>query len=1084
MCSRKRLPLFLIMALAVGLPAFSMTEGRFIRPPTPPTLQSTRDIMSPPMLSSGGDTAWIQVHNDSSNCPGDPLMGHGGEARGGPGPMETWCFEGGPGDSCGTNPPWDVRCFSHEDVRAKPSPMDMNYWHVDTYRAGQRTYCGDYALWCGSDSTWYGDPVECGTWASPPGYGDQWSCVAQLTLPDTFDVANGCTLFFDPRYDTECKYDYFYVDFWDGSEWLTLARFNATSNNAGDECGAPGGGNPDFWGNTDTDRLANVDWQERTDPPWPAFTAGIDAGQYSYTSGPKFRWRFESDGSASDASGVINTDGGAWIDNVRVLGDTDQYEEDFESAVLDPACWSLPDPDGVIDHWHIVHDPDPPYEGGDGGDPAGCSADSSHVYRARPEGGYPVSAEWRNGWYYRLMTPSIPITNSGCVVQYDTYQYASGVSCDYPDELVRFFDTEYGQWCPWINVDYELFWFPGVPQFDANMDVTYFMSDRYDSMQFAWYLVDVSQPGDFCRGKHAGTDLQVDNVSVGFYDADASLFGTRPQDFLHDTFFTGLCGYNAGFDAHDEDTVTYYWHEAHDLPRWNQLTFYVRDTDQISSVELLGSIDEGASWVTLTMTIDFWNYDPHLPRLDGDCYGTLCPSDFGIAEWDTGTAVWYCVKATDDLDNVTYFPAAADPMDPRHTGTAGDYLTFSVLPLYPADYSGARILLVNGYRTDQYSWAYDWAECLTDLDVRMPLVAMYEETLTDAGYCYDVYDIGGAASSMEIHPIWFDDYDAVVWFTGSDNGGRSLIDSTAQYAIRDFLAGGGKLVLCGDRLALNLQLCPPGYVCECGDALDGDFIYGIMGCWYKEEMATPFSKPYIYCDGVDSISVFGTPTSIDFDSLLIYRECPYPRDMSWVRAETSPPMGFTVQPLLDVLNPDVEIAHSAMYTEYLTAGQCVFVNFDLSACVNHEQTYCIPSNPAPPPYNAAAYEGRVELMRLILEDIFGLAPPGGGTAGTGEPSGPPETGHAWALAQNSPNPFARSTEIRYEVAEPCRARIAVYNTRGQVVRVLVDEAEEPGAYRAAWDGRSESGRRVSSGVYFYRIEAGAFTATRKMLILN
>jgi hypothetical protein len=1032
------------------------------------------------MLSSGGDTVWIQVHDDSSYCPGDPLMGHGGEATGGPGPLETWCFEGGPGDSCGTNPPWDVKCFSHEDVRAKPSPMDINYWHVDAYRADQRPYCGDYALWCGADSIWDGYPVECGTWASPPGYGDQWNCVAQLTLPDTFDVANGCTLFFDPRYDTECKYDYFYVDFWDGDEWKTLGTFNATSNNPGDECGVPNGGNPDFWGNTDIDRLTNIDWQERGTPSWPAFVAGIDSSQYSYQTGPLFRWRFVSDGAWSDADGRGNTDGGGWIDNVWVHGDTEQYVEDFESGNLDASYWSLPDPDGVIDQWHIVHDPDPPYEGGDGGDPSGCSSDSSHVYRARPEGGYPVSAPWRNGWFYRLMTPAIPITSSGCVVQYDQYQCYSDVSCDYPDEEIRLFDSEYGKWCPWINVDYELFSQYCGQSFDDDMDVTYFMSDRYDSMQFAWHLVDSSQLGDFCRNKHKGTDFQVDNVSVGFYNADASVFRAMSQDLLHDTFFTGLCGYNAGFDAYDDDTVSCYWHEAHDLPRWNQLCIYVRDNDEISSVELLGSIDEGASWQTVTMTID-WYYDPYGRHLDGDCYGTLCPSNFGIVDWETGTTVWYCVKATDDLSNVSYFPASADPMGPRHTGTADDYLTFSVLPLYPADYTGARILLVNGYRTDQFSWAYDWAECLLDLDMRMPVIDMYKRTLSDAGYCHDVYDIGGAGTSMEIHPIWFDDYDAVVWFTGTDNGSRNLIDSTAQYALRNFLGDGGKLVLCGDRLALNLQLCPPGYVCESGDALDGDFIYGIMGCDYRDEMVTPFNKPYIYCEGVESIDVFGTPTAIDFDSLLVYRECPYLRDMSWVRAETSPPMGFTVQPLLEVLNPDVEMAHHAMYTEYLGTGQCVFVNSDLSACVNHEETYCISPSPAAPPYNAAAYEGRVDLMKLILEDLFGLAPTGGGTAGTEGETG---TSYGWALAQNSPNPCVTSTEIRYEIAKPGRVRITVYNALGQVVRVLVDEQAEPGRHGAIWDGKSSSGGRISSGVYFYKMDAGGFSATKKMLVVN
>ena len=226
-----------------------------------------------------------------------------------------------------------------------------------------------------------------------------------------------------------------------------------------------------------------------------------------------------------------------------------------------------------------------------------------------------------------------------------------------------------------------------------------------------------------------------------------TLFSARPHELLHDTFLRDFCGFNSGFDARNVDTMSYYWHEAHDLPRWNRLNVYVRDTDQVASVELLGSIDEGATWQVVSMNIDFRGYDPHQPRLDGDCYGTLCPSDFGLVDWDVGTTVWYCIRATDDLDNVTYFPSAADPSGPEHTGGAGDYLTFSVLPLFPDGYSGTRVLLVNGYPSDQYHWAYDWAECLGEMDRRRPLVELYGQTLTDAGYCYDIYDIGGAGTA-------------------------------------------------------------------------------------------------------------------------------------------------------------------------------------------------------------------------------------------------------------------------------------------------------------------------------------------------
>jgi hypothetical protein len=953
--------------------------------------------------------------------------------------------------------------------------MGINYWHIDTYRADQRPYCGDYALWCGADSIWEGYPVECGTWQDPPGYGNRWNCIAHLTLPDTFGVANGCTLLFDPRYDTECKYDYFYIDMWDGDSWVTLATFNATSNNPGDECGSPSGGNPDFWGNTDIDRIANVDWQERSSPPWPAFVAGIDSSQYSYDSGPMFRWRFVSDASFSDADGRADMDGGAWIDNVWVWGDGIRYEEDFESGTLDTACWSLPDPDGVIDQWHIVHDPDPPYEGGDGGDRYTCVLDSSEVFRARPESGYPAGAPWRSGWFYRLVSPAVPMLNSGCILQYDSFICHYEYTCDYPEDRVRFYSATSGTWCPWIREPIYVptacwFW-----SFDRTVDWSWYAPADAESVQYCWDVEDVGSPGDFCWGKHKGTDYQIDNVSIGFYDADATLFSARGIDMLQDMFFTDLCAFNSSFDAYDEDTLDYYAGEAHPYPVLNQLFVEIRDNDLIQSVHLFGSLDEGASWVSVPMT-QYWPRDPQQPDLGGEYYGTLCPSDFSLAEWDTGTVVWYYVKCVDQLANDGYFPGTADPSHAYHTGGEKDYFEFSVLPLYPAEYTDTRLLLVNGNSRSYY----DYSPCLTRIDNIVPLDEIYMQTLTDAGYCFDRYDISGGGSNVHVHYLctWNTDYDAVIWYTGPYYS-NYLVDAEAQWAMRDYLGLGGKVVLAGDRLAFCMA---PEWLGGCGeDSMANGFLGGIMGTEYLEEMDSPFSKPYVYCAGVESLTILGTPTAISFDTLLVYRECPYLKDLSWIRAEPAPPSGYFAQPLLSVLNPDVAVADMVTYSEYMNIGQSVFINFDLSGSLNHARAYCSGGDPAVPAYGAAVYEGRVDLMRLILEDVFGLPPSGGGTAGG--PEGPGQR-YGWRLARNAPNPCASTTRIGFELPHRAEVNITVYNTLGQAVRVLVDASLDAGGHSVAWDGRNAHGQRVSSGVYFYRMTSQGFMKTRKMLVVK
>lgn len=90
----------------------------------------------------------------------------------------------------------------------------------------------------------------------------------------------------------------------------------------------------------------------------------------------------------------------------------------------------------------------------------------------------------------------------------------------------------------------------------------------------------------------------------------------------------------------------------------------------------------------------------------------------------------------------------------------------------------------------------------------------------------------------------------------------------------------------------------------------------------------------------------------------------------------------------------------------------------------------------------------------------------------------------FALAQNVPNPFNPVTAIRFTIAEDCRATLAVFDASGRRVRSLVDGRLKAAFYRIEWDGRNDEGRPLASGVYFYRLDAGRFSKTRKMVLLR
>ena len=90
-----------------------------------------------------------------------------------------------------------------------------------------------------------------------------------------------------------------------------------------------------------------------------------------------------------------------------------------------------------------------------------------------------------------------------------------------------------------------------------------------------------------------------------------------------------------------------------------------------------------------------------------------------------------------------------------------------------------------------------------------------------------------------------------------------------------------------------------------------------------------------------------------------------------------------------------------------------------------------------------------------------------------------------ALLANYPNPFNPETWIPYQLSEPAEVTLTIYATNGALVRTLALGHQPAGIYQsraAYWDGRNQVGEFVASGVYFYTLSAGDFTATRKMLI--
>ena len=88
------------------------------------------------------------------------------------------------------------------------------------------------------------------------------------------------------------------------------------------------------------------------------------------------------------------------------------------------------------------------------------------------------------------------------------------------------------------------------------------------------------------------------------------------------------------------------------------------------------------------------------------------------------------------------------------------------------------------------------------------------------------------------------------------------------------------------------------------------------------------------------------------------------------------------------------------------------------------------------------------------------------------------------LTQNFPNPFNPVTQIEFGIPERSHVTLAVYNVLGQRIRTLVDRTLSPNTYTAEWNGNSDIGVRVASGIYFYKLETNLYTETKKMILLK
>ncbi len=280
-------------------------------------------------------------------------------------------------------------------------------------------------------------------------------------------------------------------------------------------------------------------------------------------------------------------------------------------------------------------------------------------------------------------------------------------------------------------------------------------------------------------------------------------------------------------------------------------------------------------------------------------------------------------------------------------------------------------------------------------------------------------------------------YQAVVWLTGNDS--LSSLTSDEKMAIGSYLDGGGNLFLSGENIGYDLV--------EDGDASDSTFYQQVLHSEYGGQVQ-------------ERDMLFGTAGDPITDGLMLSLNGYGGADNQRHPDVVSPSSGaFTIFKYYPSGSPE----SAAIRYE----GSCHLVHFGFGFEALTGET---------PEQSLVARTG---LLNNIM-GWFGVAT----EVKDSESIKPIPSGYT--LFQNYPNPFNLTTAISYQLSgvRPRHITLKVYNILGQEVRTLVDEEQKAGNYRVLWDGKDGLGRDVSSGVYFYRLQAGKFSHTRKMILLR
>jgi hypothetical protein len=962
------------------------------------------------------------------------------------------------------------------------------YFHIDDFASlnggdfgGLVPLQGDQSLWCGAKPD-AGDTYLC-NYAKLPGYGNGWD---QRFESVEFALSGDVTLEFLVRYDSEPGYDYTYVQYQNkNDQWITILTL-------------------DDVGDLSVNEIIPEDSLDGT---------------------VKVRFRFRSDGAWSDQDGLWNTDGGVIIDSISIsdttgvldyhdfemeaVGETSTWDGDWTAQVrpgfgyyvgLFPGTSTLqedPCKRNTSFLWGFFNGSTDDY--GCGGHPEQLVV--PHGREIEGEMVYLHSEIWSPliDWHHDIHGTPIPSTAERAIYEFDVYR-------NLPLNALVFYFYHLRSWvdgCPRGWRDRAFANYGGGPDWirlrESFGDL---VSPNIEQLQLALMALDMC--GYWCivygtGNCHSHSPL-FDNVEILRFHYNGPQWSARDIDLFQDTFpengtsvGTGridmaldrLPSSSPGIMPGDSAKVlvsdpTSGLREPDPNTGFGPAVYFYMHRDPGSKPMPLDKIVENSFRWPLVDSVTCNNKDWYIFRMDtcftepagprtGPVPDAYC-IDINDHYFTNGDTIWFFFGAENSVGEWTYFSHKIETLGQYYYAPA--FFVVSALEEVCANPMEMQILPGEGVANGGdflYVDNFSGRGAQPYFDSAFEIIGIDDEI--------DRFDkrgpsslvgnaLGYHASLLQLHT----NYRGIIWNSGDlsvgtvgDGTSEKADDYALLFAFLDLHPNpnGGGIYFSGDDLAQELngmttmssQQFKNVYMPHTLITGDHSTLLSLSPMGIGEGAGTGIPP---------SVGLFDHGPPEGMDTIVVYGGCPILTDFDVI----APVGSATIEMCYDPANEDDDTNPAVIKFDTLNSlgnrVATVLSGFSVHN-IRDDRPQGIPD------------------LADHLWDILTYVP--GGLLP--EPvTVTPDLQYVNDLSQNFPNPFNPSTTIKYSIKERGHVSLKIYNVAGQLVRTLASREMKPGAHKETWNGVSNAGTPVSSGVYFYKLTAKDYSETKKMVMLK